>query len=336
MSIIEKTVAGRADRAVLYPAALLVPEWLYPRHGWCDFPVPFEPGEEFVFSPRAKARRLVFRPVLPTGARGRIALEILRGSQIGREGEVLRLEQGLSFLDPYGRPIDAALLYFPPANAHARGIELILPLAPFRPGAPHVLERIDPPDGVFARMETTAGHLLPHGFRRGSRIRRADRALVPVERLTPGMALAGADGAPVRLLDMRRRTLPALGEAAPILLPRGTLSNRDDLTLSPWHRVRLRDWRIRGKEGRGDVLARLADLAEAGIGTRLEGGVAEYFALVTDRPALIEVEGLPVEAMPGEGPLAVREDTRFEKMHTLSAQELRSYAHLVAPAARQG
>ncbi|MGR3792954.1 Hint domain-containing protein [Vannielia sp. SX4] len=123
---------------------------------------------------------------------------------------------------------------------------------------------------------------------------------VPVESLQPGDMVLTHDDGPQPLRWIGRRTVPALGSMAPIHIRAGTFGPHRALTISPLHRLMIRDPLAELMFGDGEVLVAAKELVGGAAVTRLEGGEVEYVHLLFDRHQVIFSEGLPTESfLPG-------------------------------------
>ncbi|SIO30550.1 Hint domain-containing protein [Vannielia litorea] len=123
---------------------------------------------------------------------------------------------------------------------------------------------------------------------------------VPVERLQPGDMVLTVDEGPQPLRWIGRREVPAQGVMAPIHIRAGTFGPHRALTISPLHRLMIRDPLAELMFGDGEVLVAAKELVNGSSVTRLEGGAVEYVHLLFDRHQVIWSEGLPTESfLPG-------------------------------------
>ncbi|WP_425044813.1 Hint domain-containing protein [Primorskyibacter sp. S87] len=123
---------------------------------------------------------------------------------------------------------------------------------------------------------------------------------VPVEKLRPGdLVMTQDDGArPLRWIG--KRSVRAEGDFAPIRIRAGTFGAHRELTVSPQHRVLLRDGLAELLFGEGEVLVAAKDLVNDHSITRVPGGEVTYVHLMFDRHQVIYSEGLATESfLPG-------------------------------------
>ncbi|MCO6384602.1 Hint domain-containing protein [Oceanicola sp. 502str15] len=123
---------------------------------------------------------------------------------------------------------------------------------------------------------------------------------VPVESLAPGDLVLTHDDGPQPLRWIGRRAVPALGAMAPIHIRANTFGAHRALTISPLHRLMIRDPLAELMFGDGEVLVAAKELVNGSSVTRLEGGEVEYVHLLFDRHQVVFSEGLPTESfLPG-------------------------------------
>ncbi|MBS8227789.1 Hint domain-containing protein [Vannielia litorea] len=123
---------------------------------------------------------------------------------------------------------------------------------------------------------------------------------VPVERLSPGDMVLTHDDGPQPLRWIGRRTVAAEGAMAPVHIRAGTFGPHRALTISPLHRLMIRDPLAELMFGDGEVLVAAKELVNGTSVTRLEGGEVDYVHLLFDRHQVVFSEGLPTESyLPG-------------------------------------
>lgn len=123
---------------------------------------------------------------------------------------------------------------------------------------------------------------------------------VPVESLQPGDLVLTHDDGPQPLRWIGRRSVPARGALAPIRIRANTFGAHRCLTISPLHRLMIRDSLAELLFGEGEVLVAAKELVNGRSVTRIEGGTVEYVHLLFDRHQVIYSEGLPTESfLPG-------------------------------------
>ncbi len=121
-----------------------------------------------------------------------------------------------------------------------------------------------------------------------------------VEDLQPGdLVMTRDDGAqPVRWIG--QRAVAAEGELAPVRIKPGAFGNHRGLSVSPQHRILLRDSRAELLFGEREVLVAAKDLVNDQTVRRKPGGQVTYVHLMFDRHQLVFSEGLETESfLPG-------------------------------------
>ncbi len=136
-------------------------------------------------------------------------------------------------------------------------------------------------------------------FTAGTRIS-TPSGMVAVEGLTPGDLVTTKDDGPQPLRWIGRRRVVAEGLFAPIRIAAGTFGPHHELTVSPLHRVLIRDSLAELLFGEGEVLVAARDLVNGHSVRRMEGGFVDYLHLMFDRHQVIYSEGLETESfLPG-------------------------------------
>lgn len=217
-----------------------------------------------------------------------VAGRIAAGSDLGDPGQPVALDGRLSLMAPDGDLVDVLVLTLPPPAA----ARLALPLSPLRPGLLYSLIAVDPQPGPLRLADALAG-----AFARGTRILLADGTPVPVQDLTPGMAVLTRDhGAqPLRWTGSVR--LRAEGSFAPVVIAPGVMGNPRPLTVSPHHRMFLYRREARALAGAAELLVQARHLVDGQGIRRHEGGHVVYHGLVFDRHEVIYAEGVPCESL---------------------------------------
>lgn len=121
-----------------------------------------------------------------------------------------------------------------------------------------------------------------------------------VEYLRPGDMVLTQDSGPQPLRWIGRRRVQATGPMAPVRIEAGALGNTRTLTVSPLHRILVRDAQAELMFGEPEVLVAAKELVNGGTIRVLEGGVVEYVHLLFDTHQVIWSEGLLTESfLPG-------------------------------------
>ncbi|MFQ6551725.1 Hint domain-containing protein [Aestuariibius insulae] len=135
-----------------------------------------------------------------------------------------------------------------------------------------------------------------------------------IEDLEVGDMIETADNGlqPIRWIG--RRSVPAIGNLAPVVFAPGAIGNERELVLSPQHRVLLSGWRAELFFGETEVLAPAKHLIGSDKVFLRESDQVEYFHILFDTHEIIFAEGVPCESFhPGEmGLSAIDEDQRNE------------------------
>lgn len=136
-------------------------------------------------------------------------------------------------------------------------------------------------------------------FAAGTRIR-TPQGERPVQSLRPGDLVLTRDNGPRAVRWVGRRAMPATDRMAPVQIAAGTFGNHRRLTVSPLHRVLIRQARGELLFGATEVLVAARDLVDGGAVERLDGGWIEYVHLMFDDHQILWSEGLQTESfLPG-------------------------------------
>lgn len=136
-------------------------------------------------------------------------------------------------------------------------------------------------------------------FTRGTLIL-TDRGEVPVEQLQLGDLVVTRDDGPQPLRWIGNRRVAATGNFAPIRIAANSFGKHGALTVSPQHRILIRDCMAELLFGTQEVLVAAKDLVNDMTVRRIEGGHVEYFHLLFDRHQIVCSQGLETESfLPG-------------------------------------
>ena len=136
-------------------------------------------------------------------------------------------------------------------------------------------------------------------FTAGTRIATPDGPRA-VEDLRPGDLVLTQDEGPQPLRWTGRRRVAAEGAMAPVRIAAGRFGAHGALSVSPQHRVVVRDARAELLFDAPEVLVAAKDLIDGRLVTRAPGGFVEYIHLLFDRHQVIFAEGLATESfLPG-------------------------------------
>ena len=123
---------------------------------------------------------------------------------------------------------------------------------------------------------------------------------VPVEQLQAGDMVITQDNGAQPLRWTGRRDVPAVGHYAPIRIAANTFGRHRALSLSPLHRVLIRDSLSEILFGEAEVLVAARDLVNDRSVRRVEGGMVSYVHILFDRHQVVYSEGLETESfLPG-------------------------------------
>jgi hypothetical protein len=118
----------------------------------------------------------------------------------------------------------------------------------------------------------------------------------PVEALEPGDLVFTADGGAQPLRWIGQRTVPAEGRFAPVHIEALTFGPHKALSLSPLHRVLIRDALAELLFGETEVLIAARDLVNDHSVRPRPGGMVTYVHLLFDRHQLVWSNGLLTES----------------------------------------
>ncbi len=160
-----------------------------------------------------------------------------------------------------------------------------VPLSPLVPRETYTLIAVRPASGGVPQpdlgcMCMTRGTLID--LARGER-----RA---IETLRPGDMVLTRDRGPMPLRWVGCSTRRAAGPLAPVVIAPGVLGNREELIVSPRHRVLVED-------ARGPRLAEARALVDDGGVRYRAGGYTDYFHLLLDTQEIVYASGAAVESL---------------------------------------
>jgi len=141
---------------------------------------------------------------------------------------------------------------------------------------------------------------------------------VPVEHLRPGDLVSTRDDGlqPVRWIG--RRSVPAEGKMAPIRIAPNTLGDHRALSVSPLHRVLVRNTHAELLFGSSEVLIAARDLVDGRDVRQMTGGMVEYVHLLFDRHQVIWSNGLESESfLPGPQTIGSFEQDVVQELRAL-------------------
>lgn len=198
----------------------------------------------------------------------------------GRAGAAVRPLDRITLMADGGESLDVLTL-----EVDGAASEWFVPLSPVVPRETYTLIAVRPASGGVPQpdlgcMCMTRGTLID--LARGER-----RA---IETLRPGDMVLTRDRGPMPLRWVGCSTRRAAGPLAPVVIAPGVLGNREELIVSPRHRVLVEDARApRLVEARA-----LVD--DRGVRYRA-GGFTDYFHLLLDTQEIVYASGAPVESL---------------------------------------
>ena len=237
-------------------------------------------GDIYELAPEATATRLVL-------SRGEGVQSVAAGSDIGREGEAVRLLARHTMLSADGGTVDLLLL-----NLDDSDLRVLLPLSPIGARIEYTLISVD-----HAPASSRLADLLCISFARGTMITLGDGSQCAIEDLTPGQRVLTRDHGPQPLRWLGQATMRAVGSVAPVVIPGGVMGNSGDLIVSQHHRMFIYQRRRGGTSGMSELLVQAKHLVDDENIFIREGGAIDYFSLVFDRHEIIYAEGIPAESL---------------------------------------
>jgi hypothetical protein len=133
-------------------------------------------------------------------------------------------------------------------------------------------------------------------FCRGTMIN-TDLGEVAIENLRTGDMVETLDCGYLPIRWIGSSLTVGTGKNAPIRFRKNALGNKQDLWLSPQHRVLLSDWRAELMFGSTEVIVTAKSLINDTTIQKVESGVVEYFHILLDSHELIFAEGIPAETL---------------------------------------
>lgn len=123
---------------------------------------------------------------------------------------------------------------------------------------------------------------------------------VPVETLRPGDLVLTRDDGPQPLRWIGQRRVAAEGALSPVHIRADSFGAHRALTVSPQHRILIRDALAELLFGEAEVLVAAKDLVNGRSVRQVEGGTVDYVHLLFDRHQVVWSEGLATESyLPG-------------------------------------
>lgn len=137
----------------------------------------------------------------------------------------------------------------------------------------------------------------------------------PVEQLRVGDKVITRDIGATPIKWIGRRTVPAVGNLAPIMIEAGALGNHTDLIVSPQHRMFLSDANAELFFGENHVLIPAKHMVNGSSIYRLEGGKVEYWHMMFDTHQIVYSNGTMSESFhPGEQAMSMLDEGAREEI----------------------
>ncbi|MCP5000789.1 MAG: type I secretion protein, partial [Hyphomicrobiales bacterium] len=159
-----------------------------------------------------------------------------------------------------------------------------------------------------------------------------------IEDLQPGDQVVTYDNGLQQIRWIGSRRVPATGNLAPIVIRKGVLGNKQDLIVSPQHRMLLCGPQAELLFGEPEILIPAKHLLNWDGVFRAEGGEIEYFHMLFDKHEVVWAEGALSESFhPGEEAMdAINKDAREEILMLFPelAETTASYGGVVRPSLR--
>ena len=148
---------------------------------------------------------------------------------------------------------------------------------------------------VFPQGPLDVGDLGPPCFAAGTLIE-TDRGAVPIEQIELGDMVQTFDNGlqPVRWHGVR--SVPAMGNLAPIRFAGGTMGNTRPLMVSPQHKMLVTGWRAEMFFGEAEILVAAAHLVNHDTICRVPQREISYHHLMFDAHEVVFAEDAPSES----------------------------------------
>ncbi len=239
----------------------------------------------YTIAKTAQAERLSIQTL--DGGRFRVADD----SRIGTPGAALHLDCVITFMPRDGQTIDALLL----VEVDDSGLVSEVFILPFAPLTPHTEYRLVGIDTKSARQKF--GQVACVSFTRGTQIALASGEQRVIEALRVGDRILTRDDGVQAVRWIGQSTVRAVGDFAPICIRAGTLSNENDLIVSPDHRLFIYQRTDELGAGRSELLVKARHLVNGDSVRVQDGGFVDYFQLLFDSHQIIYAEGIAAESM---------------------------------------
>lgn len=212
-------------------------------------------------------------------------------SELGTPEAEVHLDCAAALMAEGTTVTDVLVLVELDTSGHARQTYL-LPLAPLEKQIEYRLVGIDTKDARHKLAQVSCV-----SFTRGTQITMGTGRQCRVEDLKPGDAVLTRDEGVQDIRWIGQSTQRAIGAFAPIRIKAGTLSNINDLLVSPDHRLFFYQRSDRLGAGRAELMIKARHLVNGTSVTIQEGGFVDYFQLLFDHHQIIFAEGIAAESM---------------------------------------
>lgn len=238
-------------------------------------------GDVYQLGPGAQSRRIMLTP-----GRAADSQMVGPGSEVAEAGDAVTLLSLLTLMAPDGDLVEVLVI-----DIAGHGT-MALPLTPMAPRTDYTLiaARDDP-------GEVRIADIVCVSFASGTLITRPGGAQTPIDQLTPGDTVLTRDHGPQAIRWIGKATFRAIGGFAPIVITAGTLGNRQDLVVSPHHRIFIYQRGPQRIGGTAEILVQAKHLVDGDLVRRREGGFVDYLSLVFDHHEIIYAEGVPAESL---------------------------------------
>lgn len=244
------------------------------------------PGDIYTLSRDARTRRLAIENQLDAAMDCPQPRQVIaEGSDIGPQGAPARPTRSLTFMCADGDTVEALLLD-DLATAGPQGQRgWVLPLSPMTPGQDYALIAMGE-----ARPPIPQPDLGCVCFTRSTLIDLAGGVRKPIEQLRPGDMVLTRDRGPMPVRWVGQSTRRAAGPLAPVVIAPGAIGNREELIVSPRHRLLI--------EGAvGPRMVEAGDLVDDDRIRFRAGGFVAYYHVLLDTQEIIFAAGLPAESL---------------------------------------
>jgi hypothetical protein len=216
--------------------------------------------------------------------------QVADGSEVGHPEAPVFVAGKLSFMGSDGYTVDVLLIEV--TSTGDQDSELCaLPLSPIAPKVDYTLIGLteDPGDVQITDVTSIA-------FMRSTLITLASGMQVPIEDLKVGDRLLTRDSGAQPLRWIGRRTVRAIGPYAPVVIPKDTMGNTNDLFVSQHQRLFIYQRGIDRLTATAEMLVKAQFLVDDETIVVREGGFVDYYSLVFDQHEVIYAECIPCDS----------------------------------------